>query len=766
MRAVPGKTGKTAKTARPNRAGSDRWPRLLAATAVIAAIASVGGPSHGAASAAPALHGAGNAIEGANPDVASRHARGAGDLTVVDQTFTVGVDGVISVTLELPLDIDAGDFDDRSLLVVTSHRTIADPLGFKQSIDGDLTSTEDTFDVSLDPAEPDPNVVALEGSTLTVRVPTESVTRTPDALQISQSGVHPIVIELRLDDRPAGDVVTYVHRLPSITTASGPLSVSIVMQQTSVPPIGTDGTVSVDDAVHDELRTLADTLTAIDAAAADVASAGTGNSTPAIVPRGVQIEPSVLQRVVDTDASLAGALIPTLANSDLIASPRLPFDPSTAAAADQETRYGDWLRQGEDILGSVMPGTEIDRSVVLIDTRLSNDGAAMQRNLGARMMVMPYDFYTSLDGSLLGFTDISQLVTVELADGQQVPAAIVDEFLAAQMQRGADHPFSTAVEIAAELVVIARDIDVDGGLVDRHGVVLALPDLGIPDPALMSALIPLLTTTPDLRVVEPRDLATTTDTLLDDGRLVTITLPETAGSDLSSRLDQLDDVSANVLAYASMLPADSPDIVRWSATLDAFPSTAMTDDQADAAVERLDADFARYRDAVVAPDPFAFTLTGRESKFRFSLTNTSDEVLQVRVRLSSPKIRFPDGDQIIELPPQSETNVITDVEALSNGKSSVFLRIYAPAENRDVELAPEVVLTARVNSLAGLGQLITGAGLLLIITWWAHHTRSNRRKTIAARHQSRHPASRREPLPDAPAGEVSPDAAASSLPPS
>ena len=119
----------------------------------------------------------------------------------------------------------------------------------------------------------------------------------------------------------------------------------------------------------------------------------------------------------------------------------------------------------------------------------------------------------------------------------------------------------------------------------------------------------------------------------------------------------------------------------------------------------------------------------------------------------------------------SRAHVGVDVEALSNGKSSVFLRIYAPAENREVQLVPEVVLTARVNSFAGLGQLITGAGLLLVITWWAHHARSSRRKTAAARYQSHHPTARREPsgasvAPVAPEGEVSPDAAASSLPPS
>ncbi|MEZ5250057.1 MAG: hypothetical protein R2713_12865 [Ilumatobacteraceae bacterium] len=102
----------------------------------------------------------------------------------------------------------------------------------------------------------------------------------------------------------------------------------------------------------------------------------------------------------------------------------------------------------------------------------------------------------------------------------------------------------------------------------------------------------------------------------------------------------------------------------------------------------------------------------------------------------------------------------------------MFLRLYAPALNRDVALAPEIVLTARVNSLAGLGQLLSGAGALLVLTWWARHTRTNRRKQAASRIASRHPGRHvgrttrgRHPDRDG-GGRDPPDAAATSLPPS
>lgn len=711
-----------------------------------------------------------------------------GELTIAAQTFTLAAEGSFDVTLVLPTDVDAAGFDAGSVLVVTSHRAIADRFGFHQAVDGELTRTEDTFDISLDPAVLDPNLLAVDGRTLLVRVPTEALTRTPAALQLGQAGVHPIVFELRVRNRAAGEVTTYVNRLASTPSTAGDLSVALVMRETTQPVIGTDGVISVSTDANAELSRLADTLTAMDAAAAEAAAAGI---TDAAVPRGVLLEPSVLFDIATTDTELAAELLPGLERSVMIAAPKLPLDASAAVEAQLQTTYAEWLREGEDLLRSVLPTTPTDRSVFVVDDAIDDGGASMQRNLGVQLLVLPYRFYDGLDGSLRGLTDISQLVTVELADGSMVPAAIVDEFFARQMREGADDPVLGAIEIAAELVVLAGDIDDDGLIVDRHSVLLGLSDLGVPDAELMAELTPLLLSTPGLQLVEPGDLSTTTTTLLNDGRLVTVTLPDASGPDLAPRLVRISEISTEVMAYASMLPETSPVVTRWSSTIAAFPSTAMSDNDVTAAVARIEDEFAEFRAGIGAPEPFGFTLTGPDSKLRFSITNTTDTQLTVRVRLSSPKIRFPDGDQTLVLPPQSEVDVVTRAEALSNGKSSVFLRIYTPGGDGDVALVPEVVLTARVNSLAGVGQLVTGAGLLLVITWWAHHMRSNRRKHQSAKHQSRHPASaasRAEAGTSAtPAGptdpgdpgdpgdgatvwpvgrEVSPDAAASSLPPS
>ena len=151
-----------------------------------------------------------------------RPARADESLQILDQDFTIEVDTPFAITLTLPVDVDPVDFDADAVVVVTSHRSVVDRAEMHQTLDGELTRTEDTFDVSLDPAAADPNLVVVDADTISLRIPTESQSRTPAALQLAQTGVHPIVVELRIGDRPAGEVTTFLNRLPSVTGTAGP----------------------------------------------------------------------------------------------------------------------------------------------------------------------------------------------------------------------------------------------------------------------------------------------------------------------------------------------------------------------------------------------------------------------------------------------------------------------------------------------------------------------------------------------------------------
>lgn len=761
---------------------------LAAATLVIVIVATC---------ALPPAHPSANAAGNAAAD---------DQLTVVTQTFDLTVDGSLLVTLGLPDGIDTAGSSTDAVIIVTSHPAITDRALFLQALDGELGVIDDEFEISLDPADADPNVTRPSSDSLSLTIPTstspliegtnelDAADPTTDTtggadipaaeipivgqgtLQFYETGVHPVEIELTVKGRRVADTATFVH-IADEDHPIGDMPIGLVMGQTIQPTLAGDGTVSLTSADTDELGQLADTLAGIDAIPAALGLDETD------VPRAVFVEPATLQAVIESDPDLAARLTPGLMRSDIVAAPRLPLEPSAAAASGQDDRYAQLLSDGEDLLSQLLPRTDIERAVHLVHEPFTTDAADLQRKMGARLMVVSFDFYDSGEGGNGMLTDTSQLVTIALPGGSSVPAAVLDPHLAARLDAGAADPMRTSIQIVADLLVVAQSIDDDGGSVTRHGMMLGRSDLGVLDPALATDLVTLLASTDGLRLVEPTRLGSSVDRLQRprNGGDVEITLPQQTTADLTDRVQLIDEVSKEIVAFASMLPDNAPEVDGWLQVLDALPSTAVGDEAAITMVEGLDDDFDRYRSGIVGPDPFTFTLTGRHNTLSFSLRNTTDTDLEVRVRLSSPKLTFPDGDQLVTLPP-GETEIKVRAEALSNGKSSVFLRVFAPAENGDIEVMPQVVLTARVSSLAGVGQLLTGAFLLLLLTWWGRHWQQTRRKRSAAGGIDRHPSSNgasavEPPTTDEPtttddeskaatSEDLAPDAAASSLPPS
>ena len=125
------------------------------------------------------------------------------------------------------------------------------------------------------------------------------------------------------------------------------------------------------------------------------------------------------------------------------------------------------------------------------------------------------------------------------------------------------------------------------------------------------------------------------------------------------------------------------------------------------------------------PEPFTFTLTGRSSPLRLNLTNTCDEDLRVVVHPTSSKLSFPNGDVAKTLVANDVTEVTIDVESRTNGTSAIGIELLTPAHS--LRLPQTLVLTARVNALSGLGQVVTGGALLVLLSWWYGHFRKRRR---------------------------------------
>jgi hypothetical protein len=681
----------------------------------------------------------------ATPDPVNALATGD-RLGISDQLFSIEPDSPWSITLALPAGIDSTSLgiDPNSVteIVITAHRVLGERQDFDAAEDGQLTRADDSIDVSLEPdalgpTGADPRITRPSPESLALTIATESTDRTPDALQFARAGVHPVVIEIRVNNVVVADTTTYVHRRPRPDEAFGDLSVALVMSPISTPLVDRRADVAVSDVALDEYGRLADALTAFEPDGKRLA-------------RSVRVEPEVLRSVMGSDPELGNRLVTLLAGTELVAAPRLPIDPSTAVRNDRTDNYIALLREGEDLLVSLAPDAFVDRSTMLVDAPISGGGAQLRRNLATDLLVLPSEIYFDLEGSTGLLTDTTRLLTVALPDGTSIDGILPDPYFSETLDIDATDdtdrapgtridPYRTAIATVAELLVIATQIDGDGQLVDRHGLILSRSDGGVPDPAMLAPLARLLATTPGLRTVTASEVGRLADPWLVDGLPVTVQLPAQAGIDQTERYAVVDRIFADAVTWATVLPADDPTVTGWFDRIAALPSTAMSSGDAAALVADIDDEFAEISTSIVPPEPFLFTLTGKRQPIRFKMRNNGTTPLTVRIRLESAKIRFPDGDQIETLEPGVDQEIEVDVEALSNGSSSVFLRVFAPDPNRSLEVVPQTVLTARVNSLAGLGQLLTGALLLLIATWWFTNWRRSRARDRAAVNVSRHP---------------------------
>jgi hypothetical protein len=571
---------------------------------------------------------------------------------------------------------------------------------------------------------------------------------------MSRPGLYPLLVELSVGGEVLAELTTFVHRLPTADEVpEDPMPVALAVTTTTPVALDDSGRVAVDDTNLRELTDLADLLEG------------------SAVPIGVRVPPGLLAALPDLGgdgAALAERLSQAMQRNDLLSSPIMPLDASQAAAVDQQALYTQWLRDGEDSLSTSM-ASPTQRTIVLIDTPLSQAGGAMLRDLGARLLVMQGEQFDGLPNTIGGFADTTQLVQIQVTPGVTVDTAIVDRIASRTLERVTTTPELSAIYTVTDLLAARQQVEDLGGDPRRHSITLATPDFSLPSATGFSAFATLLADTPGLTPTTLDDLSVRTDQLLGPEGPIIVDLPATVDGDISGRINLRNELGLRGASTGSMLPDDDARVTEWARLIDVLPSSALTDAQADAIAVDLRGQYDAILSSVVAPEGFSFNLTGTSGTVPVTLRNNADIPLTVRVRLTSSKL-VPTDDQTVELPPQSFHEVKITIEARSRGDLPVTLEVLTPLG--DVRVTEPVPLTASVNALSGVGNLVTGAGLLVLLTWWVRHIRKNRRQRRAAEASLRHPATQNGDGADHPevdpddASGLSPDAATSTLPPS
>ena len=300
-----------------------------------------------------------------------------------------------------------------------------------------------------------------------------------------------------------------------------------------------------------------------------------------------------------------------------------------------------------------------------------------------------------------------------------------------------------AQQALAELKMLRTELVGRGETMVGRSVILSTDDGSLPSVEFMTALATTLETQPDITFVPLGTAVSSTSISLMDGRPVAAELPVSTSTPATRLPEQIVTAVSLINGFSSLLPTGDERPAMWRRLLDVLPDASLTDERRQVYIDVIASSTSAIATAVSPPASTTFTLGGRQSSVRLTLRNDNETDLSVLVRLTSSKLTFPQGEQVVILPAQTTTAIEIPVIARSNGRFPVDLTLLTPDGSQ--ALGPTATFTARVNALAGLGQLATGIGLLLLISWWVHHLRreSRRRQTEAGESVGRHPAGER-----------------------
>jgi hypothetical protein len=497
------------------------------------------------------------------------------------------------------------------------------------------------------------------------------------SLDVAAAGIYPLTIELSGSSSPAS-AATWIEVLDPAADAE-PLSIAIVARA---------GDVAGRDAI--------------------VAAAGTVEQ-----PLSVALPPSIA-----ADPPLSAD---ALRSDELLALPAADLDPSAVVAVGELNAFTRMLRDGEDVLSAASPLAAVSRAVWLADRPISAPGAAMLRDLGIRMLLVTDDVAAGL-----GVDPAANVFRADLGTGATLPAMTVDGRGAAlaASPTGGPSPDQRAARLLAELR-LAR------GAGDAAAVVLGAPGLAPPDPAVVTRLAAFVDTLPDTNLVALSRLPGVVDRELANGAPA-IALPARAGADLRARQSSVDAVREEANHAASML-VDSPRADEWGRRLDALLASDVDDATAARQLAEVSAEIDGVLGAIVAPEPFTFTLQGTSNTLRLPIRNTSDEPLRVDILVRSPKLTIDAPRQEVTVPALGSVEVEVPVTALTQGTFTTEVDVLAPDGHR---LGPPVVLKGRVSHLTGLSQVISVGAVLVLASWWYMHLRRRRRVRLTARHET------------------------------
>ena len=523
-------------------------------------------------------------------------------------------------------------------------------------------------------------------------------------IEFSGRGIYPIRIESLINKVVRANVTSFVNRV-DLSTRLEPMPVNLLVTIDSANTLQLDGSHVVDDLTRAKISQLV-SLLELD---------GPLVST--------QVSPQVINGLSKSenpaDQELLLRLTNAISKTNLIATSYLAFDPSGASQTQHEKEFNALVDLGQSTLSSRFTSNVAVSDVWIARTPLDQFGVDLLAKSGYRSIVM-----LPAAGAALGSFDNTARPYRLVSGAKTMSLYVADPTYVPQLGETKNSSFIAASAIAAQLLAQRSKIESDGGTPSLKRTVLTTQDGAVLNSNLIHEILLILKRVPQQISIqtlsdlpEPRQ-----DAYKPDLRVKDI-------SQFELRMKNIDLLRADLYKLNSTLDQNSNTWAIWNERLMVMSSDTLTKAQREEFATQTRNELKSLRTAVTLEEGTTFTFGSRKSQLRLDLKNSSNEDLTIQVKVESPKLKLDRSMAVIEVPANSSNELVINAVALSNGLFPVDVRIFTA--DGSSQLGKKIEISARVNAIAGLGQVVTGVALLLLLTWWAAHFRRKYRTQVS-----------------------------------
>ena len=616
----------------------------------------------------------------------------APEVVLQEQPFVVTPTTRGRFVFRAPIDVSTNR---NTVVDIRVHRRIASRDSFQSIANQDVEAAVlDTFTISL------ARLSRTTNGSYVVTVPFSSSAKAASSLTIPFDGVYPVSVQLRNpgEETPLARVLTFVHKYDASATKD-PVRVSVAVRLAPTASLRPDGTLQITDKTRTDTQQF-------------IRFVGSYSA-----PLTVSVQPELVAALASStdsqDVALLAQLNTLLRSRTIATSTFASLDPSLFAAIGKSEEFLDQVRFGEATLNRILPGVPLQRGTWWATHPLSTAGVNLLRKAGIVSIVLSPAAQRGTSSQL----PLGVLARPNGSTNEFMSVISVDAGVAQTVTSGAEPPAS--YRAVAELLMERDDLLASGVPASQLRLVLSTPTGVLDANGSLERAARQLTGLVTTDFTAPQSVNTETPS---------VDFPELTRHGGEARSAGMAVARSEFNATVSMADDADPRRVLWQSLLSLGESSAVSEPNEYIAGVR--SQLASTRGAVTVTTPGSITLSGRQGAIRIQLRNDSDQSLTVKVRMASAKLELTQPVRLITLAAGSTTEVEVAAGTRTNGRFPISVRVTTPEGG--LEVVPYITITAKVNAIAGFGQLLSISLLLIILAWWWSHWRRSRLQAATA----------------------------------